>query len=711
MSSRLRSADLKVESYLKDIPEGLYPRHMTLTDKEKKKLVVRRLEQLFTGKISGRDPHQQQHSQGTGGYLAPVVTKPQQSVGTVPPPLPNPGPHPGPSREARILPHDTSNKKPQSRDNGSTSNSNGDQTESGGTGGNGGNTSSGANVTPPIAPLPEQRPTRPRDLDPDRVQIPSENMEYIRHLGLLPPELIADKKAAEKHHVSPDADGWVYLNLLCNLAQLHMINVTPGFIRGAVSEKSTKFQLSPDGRKIRWRGGSEGTKFSSDSSGDNSQTSPSTDDTDSSNKEISRKRTKTKHLPDDNSASSSKNRKFDPHMPGSEHDSFHYKPLFIHHTPSNEQTSQDDTWSSFGPGENSDPSGWRQSRSGSSQRRKRRLDGAIIYYSGAPFCTDLSGDPGDLSPTTYPDSSGQGLSSRTRGTLANPQGIRPPLGRSESGSMLHFRPLSQKTPANFEMNIEPSGSLQGLVRDCVGDSGGDDEELEADFSWSSARQNQQVVRVLPLEPSGLGGVRPEDHFVVVVATKRPKTDDGEQAASPPNLLRKTSEETADSIVRQLATMTARSSQAPRRPKPIAIEIEYLTGRIKRLAPVPLPPPAVFFPPFSTDGSSNSVDLGSEADDDLISSSELTSRRVNPHQSVNTYPDNVELSSEDEEGDEFEDDAAMNVVCDGDEGDSDEALDLRPPVGPALSGPPGHGSSAATAGGRESGYSSTEERTS
>lgn len=48
------SSDQKVENYLCDIPEGLYPRLMAMTDRERKKLVVRRLEQLLTGKIGGR---------------------------------------------------------------------------------------------------------------------------------------------------------------------------------------------------------------------------------------------------------------------------------------------------------------------------------------------------------------------------------------------------------------------------------------------------------------------------------------------------------------------------------------------------------------------------------------------------------------------------------------------------------------------------------
>lgn len=200
-------------------------------------------------------------------------------------------PSAGPSREARILPPDQQSKPPGkkhgSRENGSAPNSNGDGTESGGNNGN--SSGSGAIMSPSdLASAAEQRPTRLKDLDPDRVQVPSENMYYIRHLGLVPPELLADATQAVPD-VNPDSEGWVYLNLLCNLAQLHMVNVTPSFVRLAVSEISTNFQLSPDGNRIRWRGGSEGTRFSSDSSGNNSQRSPDTDGTMSSGKAGARK--------------------------------------------------------------------------------------------------------------------------------------------------------------------------------------------------------------------------------------------------------------------------------------------------------------------------------------------------------------------------------------------------------------------------------------
>jgi hypothetical protein len=637
--SRARVSEQKVENYLKDIPEGLYPRHMMLTDKEKKKLVVRRLEQLFTGKIS---------SQRT--QLEPAQALLVTRAGAVP--TPASGSSSGnmrvvePAREAQMLPSDESHRKSRSRDNGSASNSNGDQTESGGNG-------SGTNATPPNLP-PEQRPTRPRDLDPDRVQIPSENMSYIRHLGLVPPELLS--ASASVQPVSTDADGWVYLNLLCNLAQLHIVNVTPDFIRAAVSEKSTKFQLSPDGRKIRWRGGSDGTKFSSDSSGDNSQSSPMTDDTDTSNQPGSqRKRQKQLAGQDVKSALSSKNpSKFGPQLSGSS-ESFHYKPLFVHQNSSLEQTSLDDTMSSLGAGEDSNiDSRWGFSGSSSSRRKKHRLDGAIIYYSGAPFCTDLSGDPGDISPTAYMVSAGQDQkpagSSRSTAEAATAAAVRDVLHRTSSGSSLPYRPLNK--------HIRPDdSSLPELITDDTDSS----SDLEMETPWSDGPQYMVPCR---LEPCGLGGVMPSDHFIVGVQTKRWKLK--EIAASQTRQFKP--EEMTDSIISRLALIST-SFPAPMgsssRSSTPAVEIEYISGRIKRLDPRPLPPAATFVPPFSSDSSlGSSDDLGSDADvSPMESSEELMSRRANPHNSDNTYPDDADITSADEEGadpDEEEEFAASQV---------------------------------------------------
>ncbi|TFB07608.1 Frequency clock protein [Trichoderma ghanense] len=736
--SRFKTNDQKVENYLREIPEGLYPRLVPMTEKEKKKLVVRRLEQIFTGKISGKHARRKETGEppprsgpapAQAGHASPL----RSSLVQLPTPKlsthgsSNLVPAAEPMREARFPPPDHpsahTGKKSRSQDMGSASNSNEDQTESGGNGSGSGHGTggSGTNPSPPMPPPPEQRPTRPRDLDPDRAQIPSENMEYIRHLGLVPPELLPNPPEKNLDDVHPDEEGWVYLNLLCNMAQLHIMNVTPDFVRSAVVDLSAKFQLSPDGRKIRWRGGIDGTKFSSDSSGDLSQRSPETDETEDAKTEC-RKRQKTGRSTGDSWSPANHLSKYGPQVSAST-ESFHYKPLLLHQrTPTGQSSPDDDTLSSFGPIEESNAdSRWGQSGSATSVRRKRRRDGAIIYYSGAPFCTDLSGDPGDISPTTYM------LSSSRDRVEPQSQFDRPLPFRSGSGSSITRLPLSD---ADLDLGsiseMEVDGGRVG-VPELMTDSGDELSELNMEFPWSDA---PQVLEVRPLEPCGLAGVLPEDHFMVVVTTRRSKLDAYESQR------RKLSEETTESIISRLATM---STSSPRpvvrrllmRDEPPRLQIEYLSGRIRRLEPVPLPPPAIFFPPFSPDSWSED-ESGSDGDDELNSSEVLLSRRANPHRS-DGYPDGVDLSSADEDGEDLEDDLGM-----GDGEPDSSGLDDLPTQGlgrimhgthgmtevvPGTLGRrstsvnangalPGGGSSAATAGGGiESDYTSGADQSS
>lgn len=707
MSSRVRSSEQKVQNYLREIPEGLYPRHMAMTERGKKKLVVRRLEQLFTGKLGRRGVNRNRCASPAAGngFLAPVLNEGLPSTRPFvhqPPALTTCEP----SREARILPLEqqsgSSTKKPRSRDNGSTTNSHGDQTESGGNG----NTSGFGTSTSPTNGLspPEQRPTRVKDLDPDRDQNPSENMEYIRHLGLIPPELLADTPHTASD-VHPDAEGWVYLNLLCSLAQLHMINVTPSFVRFAVSEMSTKFQLSPDGRKIRWRGGREGTRFSSESSGDASQKSPDTDDTTCSNSQEPRKRQKTGKSTGDgcqSGESCSKNMyKFGPQFSGSS-ESFHYKPLLVKQESPNGQTSVDDTLSSYGPVEDSnlDDLRWEPSGSGTSNRRKRRHDGAIIYYSGAPFYTDLSGDCGDVSPVTYMQSRGQGMDELSS------KFVRPLPRRSGSGSSLCYRPLNDGPVPSVGSRLEADDD----VAQRINDSNNVTDDVDIDLSWSG---EQQYMEVRPLEPCGLGGVLPDDHFMVVVSTKRPCRD------AVPSTDRASTNTMMDCIVNRVAdTSTTSSFPATRmstKNSSNAVGIEYVSGRIKRLTPVPLPPPAIFFPPYGSSESSDAdSDAGSDGDDDY-ESSECTSRQANPHQS-DGYPDGVDLSSGDEDGEDPDDEPETHRMYDGhgskrasSDGHARQSMGSAEAAPGTLRGPSkSAGSSVATAGDAESGYSSSVE---
>lgn len=691
-----RSTEQKVEDYLRETPGGLFPRHVVMTDKDRKKTVVRRLEQLFTGKMGRKALSQLQTGQPGDPKNA--------SEPSLPTSLMAPPPNTEAVREARIQPIDPSGRKPRSRDNVSTSNSNGDHTDSGGhpvEGGDGGTVAVRmVNITSPstIQP-PEQRPTRPKDLDPDRAQVPSENMDYIRHLGLVQPDFTVRPERSYEN-VSPDADGWVYLNLLCNLAQLHIFNVTPNFIRAAVTEKSTKFQLSADGRKIRWRGGTDGTKFSSDSSGDSSQRSGSGEDTDGSDASGRRKRAKTKQ----GSAAWGSD-------PSGRHtgspDSFHYKPLFVRHSSSIE-TSLEGTGSQasdpLAEDSNMGNSKWDYSGSGSSQRKKRRVDGAIVYYSGAPFCIDLSGDPGDVSPGGLGVIAGQ----QEQSEESEETDSRPQLAghRTLSGSSLPIRPSSEAVAVASDSSDSDSDtdSAPDLVDD---DNSAATEDVE--FPWCDDREEFSFrPNDSTLEACGLGGVLPEDHFAIVVATKRPIVS---QNMGPPTLPPRPRPK--DSITTVLDRLRLARTASPNRLPAVvgrgqAIAIEEMGMKIWRLRPMPLPPAAMFFNPFSSDTDSEFSEDESEEDDDVVLQHYAThapslSQRVNPHLSSS--------SDDEDEGsiEEVRQSVAKLVSGDG----LSDAVRRHPPTiartgnGKQLE-PLHEGSSVATAGGAESGYSSSME---
>lgn len=677
------SADQKVESYLEDIPEGLFPRQVAMTDKEKKKLVVRRLEQLFTGKSSYK-------ARGLRSVppaielQAGVVTAPLQTVALFPSEA---------SREARIQVE--SAKKARSRENLSASNSNGENDTAGNQTGSGGtsNEHSGQDNSPQNTELPEQRATRPVDLDPDRIQIPSENMQYIRHLGVTAPKYVTETKYRPQD-VSMDAEGWIHLNLLCNLAQLHILNVTPHYIRSAVTERSTKFQLSRDGRKIRWRGGTEGTKFSSDSSGGSSQRSPDTEGTDGSNEGGQRKKQK---LSGRASAHSSKSQTKLGLQASASSESFHYKPMFIHNQSSSIETSMDDTASqaSFGAVDqsnlNSRSTGF-VSGSGSSPRKKRRRDGAIIYYTGAPFCLDLSGDPfGDLSPTTYMTSSGQ------EQTSVDIESEMPGLVRSASGSTLSYRPFVNGPEC---MDIEDS--------EFVGDETDMSDDDDFAFPWCENPEKPQLRPLeAKLEPCGLGGVTPEDHFAVLVITRHPL---GVRVTSRPGVLRLRSDETTDSIASRIAGLSTQSPR-PTRPAlfgPPHIQLQIIQERYKTLKPLPLPPPAIFYPPFTE--TTESDDFGFEddyGDDDDTSGIDMDNINEGISKCATRESDNEIIRMGGMDSDEEDDELA-----------SDEPIQ-RPsvsfaPLSQRVAGSISKlverhpDSSGATAGGEASGYSSSRE---
>ncbi|KAI3572924.1 frequency clock protein [Fusarium oxysporum f. sp. albedinis] len=570
----------KVEDYLRDVPDGLYPQHVIMTDKERKSLVVRRLEQFFTGRSGSADISKMPPLRPGGSFImARVVADPQVAdpSSAHEPPIHETEP----IREARILYLEQKSRAWRDQchmgDNGSASDPEKDNMEIEG------NDKGLVSSTKPFPPLPllsKQRPTRSCDLDPDRAQIPSENMNYIRHLDLLSPDILPGQQSIQDIHL--DAEGWLSLNLLYNLVQLHLINVTPDFVRSAVLEISNKFQLSTDGHKIRWRDGSKVTKSSSNISSYASQKSPSVDDTE---KKCQHQKTSPFISNESQSGGLSKDvTAFDPQF-YARVESFRYKPLFFREGSSDANTSQDASVCSpiavddDNPGE----SGLGLNYSGGSAGKLQRREGAITYYSGVPFCTDLSGGPVDVSPTIRMPWSGQ--------NREDPQ-----------------------QSSDFVRSLRRTTSGDDKDQDLINNDCEPSSDIELDLIWNDDQQ-QYISQQQPLEPCGLGGVLPDDRFMVVVDTKRPKKDILPRAAKPQT--RRPNESIEGAIHQRAATLTST----------LSLLIEYLSGRIRRLTPVPLPAPAMFFPPFSVDNSTSGEDgdLSIDVDDTGSSEDYMSSR--------------------------------------------------------------------------------------
>lgn len=591
------SKEQNIHLFLHDIPEGLLPKHpLVMTERQKKKLVVRRLEQLFTGRVRGlMADHSQSLQQQEVSKSAARAEQPGQ----------NRYAEEG-LREANILPHEMELDRadPSTLSNQSSTNTISPVLSR-----------SWPSPTPNRASSPDQRPTRPLDLDPDREQIPQDNVDYIRHLGLSTPQLVTE----DSSDAEPDADGWIYLNLLINMAQLHIMNVTPDFVRSAVSNVSAKFQLSPDGKKLRWRGGKEGTRLS-----DSDHSSPSA---------------KRSHESDDGSGKNSKRRKTegswthtgrfasmpveprDPAIAPNESalNSFHYKPLFHHQTSRDSGVTLDESASNSrsSPENMSRVTGtsrrWHRSRSG------RASDGPIVFYSGAKFCTDLSSDSTNIiTPLHTMGVDNDGYSSHAQNALGC-QISRPTstFSRTPSGSLMRSRPFK-----DYPVFGGSGGSSSPEL--LTSDDSMDEEQLEMNLEWSS--KPSQVSTLLELRASGLGGTQPADHFAVSVQTRRSKLKAGSKIprierrqriprASLDIFREAKNKQLADDIAERLASLNAFSPQPQVVKKALvellAVRTEILKVETTQLRPSELPEPTSYYESMSSsDGGSDSEDSSS-----------------------------------------------------------------------------------------------------
>lgn len=588
----------KVQSYLHNIPQGLLPRKSTvMTEREKRKAVVRRLEQLFTGKtslIGGDHSHPlQQQEVSRSATRADRAADGLSSVEGL--------------REANMLPYemDVDPTKPGKISDDSSHETPLPKTVSDSTPEDSQDDSS-----------PDQRPTRPLDLDPDRAQIPSDNVEYIRHLGISAPQFTRMESA----DAAADADGWIFLNLLVNMAQLHIINVTPDFVRSAVADVSEKFQLSKDGRKVRWRGGSEGTRLSSDS-GASSTRNRSPHESDSLD-EITRKRRKRRKIKAGRFASVPIEGRDITVPVGSSYPSYlHYKPLFRHQGSSSEESNSYDESDSplerasgYGSGSEKYSLGARHKSqdSRSSSVGRRGEDGTIVFYSGAQFCTDLSRDRGNISTPAHITGVGKdGYSNHTLDALGSkPRNEREPLCHANSGSNIPFRPFKDYSRVpDFLQSDETRPKTPDLVSM-------DPHHMNFSPKWALVGPNEDRLP-LDFSASGLGGTVPADHFITKVRTQRTILDGQTRArlskfsAPGPALKRfyhripgsfldafkgSDAKNSPDSIAFGLASLQAFRSPSPqiRSQAELPVKIKIISTYSSALEPSPLPAPSGYY---------------------------------------------------------------------------------------------------------------------
>ena len=360
---------------------------------------------------------------------------------------------------------------------------------------------------------PDQRPTRPVDLDLSRPQNASENIMYMKHLGFASPKMDPTKDFRE-------GEGWIFLNLLMNMAQLHTAHVTPDFVRSALKEMSTKFEVSADGRCIRWKGGKEATHMGADNveSIEQGSDSPSIDfdeaplpaqfylPTASSNEAravgtAANQVAKLSHsdsrmpepkrdigaLPINTHSNVGKTRTELPSAQG------HAAGEICSTTSESVQSNQHALLEPTKPSDKQARPYRQIPRWPTQNPNDSKTYGLMVFYNSADFCIDLTCDK-DL----YSRSNPHLLADHVVLGLPCSQSPQPAENGEQRGLLSgSFRPHEPPSPVQSSLLSPFPGS-----------------------SWPSqlARQSRRNLTPMQLEASGLGGVVPEDNFTIHVTT-------------------------------------------------------------------------------------------------------------------------------------------------------------------------------------------------
>lgn len=509
----------------------------------------------------------------------------------------------------------------------------------------------------------DDSPAKSPELDSRLPQIPEQNLEYLHHLTSTSP-------THEPLNIGGHWDGWVYLNLVINLAQLHTINVTVPFVKKAIATMSVKLELSPDGKMVRWKGGMEGSNLASEIDTKSESNSPPSSSPMNASSEGSRGRNRSDGSYSQADLSSIAGMPIDIKMahsmetsstrlstlsrshdsgprssPSSQHSSgFHYKPIFAqckNFEDDSSEPSETGYSSSSGMKSSSTPDGASGDYSGGGSRARGRKPtvGPIIYYENGKFCTDLSAQEViTRDESTTPDYPYERMTNEVVGA---------PETKNTDTIDQNSRPLL-RTLAPLETLVE--GQLLG------GRVGGSTDEDEDDDSYAPLEFSPKLESTLPddpplpveLEASGIGGVQPEDNFAINVQVKHYLLPKGRNAQTLNSrklksklrgITHRIPQSSIDVFLRDEAGMGALPTTRPRSrssssspsphssssdgsPEPLIHEL--VSARFIRLPPSSLPPASyMYFSPSSDESRSDSDSgLNSSSQSDSYAESQL-----------------------------------------------------------------------------------------
>ena len=449
----------------------------------------------------------------------------------------------------------------------------------------------------------EQRPTGPLDLEISQSESATDSMEYIRHLGATSPG------SKDCGHSSNE---WIYLNLLANMAQLHTLNVTPDFVRHAIIEHSIFLDLSEDGRKVRWQNTFKDTKHELDNTQTNVSGHSNKISAGAFHEIVSRDENQHSQFYQDDltrKPGQTESTMLNPRRlrctsnPRQTGKPF-YVPLLIHSSSSQEQDeygsyANEDTSSPTQVGESYDLSFRTDPRVVHPPRRDSH-NGPTVYFDNAKFYSDQSKDI--VSPVGYDIP----YSVRTSAILGH---------RHISSSRVWKRRQRPKSTRAFMPNVNDDDT----------NIYSDTPILQIHGHERSSEDNVAAVTppVADWEASGLGGIRLDDNFAIEVQVRRTSISTQPQIQS--ELQARPYRHTSIARIRSVC-----STHPSRPPKSSTIfKTSVMSNRRQSLPPSQLPPPSYSCFPFS-----ESSDSGSDSDleDDIVSDkneSMLSAPRLRP----------------------------------------------------------------------------------